>query len=118
MSEAPDLRLPQGQSFSVLLGLDPEGPMQLDDLHDWQKRCQVRKFGNKLPNGLIEEFEITTIQANDGSISGLLLFHADTSLWPVGMAEFDILFINGSSEDAQRIRTGIVTLEIQRSVTK
>lgn len=116
MAEAPNpIPFPQGQSFSVVVQLTED---DYDRVKTWGLQCEVRKHGNKLPNGLLAVIEPISLPGEGGSHNGtFLIYHTDTSKWPVGLIELDFLFKN-VGENAQRLRTNIIVFEVTRTVTR
>lgn len=79
----------------------------------WEVHSQVRKINNETRGGLIatlayhwEDIMLTR---------RLIVFEGDTSHWPLGLVESDVLLV---SSTGYKIRTKPLFLKIERGVTK
>lgn len=87
----------RGSSFEAVVRLPPS--VEANYFDTWQALSQLREEGNLTKEGLIGDL---TVKRLDGEPNIFLLSSNDTDKWPLGMAEFDILF---SSRQGRRIRT-------------
>lgn len=101
----------RGSSFSMSLKI----PDSIENgmFQGWQVKCQVRKKNNDFDNGFIAD--VACIWVDPITTRVLALQHDATDNWPVGEAEFDILFV---SPKGQRVRSNTWTIEIIRGVTQ
>ena len=101
----------RGSSFNVTMKI----PSDIADgmFSDWTLKCQVRKLGNEMPAGFIAEVPVFWLDPATTRFVGIK--HDATDSWPVGEAEFDVLFTSPSGE---RIYSRKIPFTIQRGVTK
>ena len=101
----------QGSTFSFALNV----PTTVANgyFRDWEVQAQIRRKGDASPRGLISSlgsrWEDSTLTRR------LFVFDGHTEKWPVGPAEMDIMFINGSG---YRLRAKTVQIDIQRGITQ
>lgn len=97
----------RGASFEAVVTL----PINVPDnyFEDWQALCQLRRAGNLTKQGLIGDLDFKWLGPREFVVSS-----NDTDKWPLGAAEFDVLF---SSRQGRRIRTKKVTVEITHGAT-
>lgn len=79
----------------------------------WKATAQIRKANNNLPSGMIAQLQC--YWTNESTTKQLVLSHDLTDNWPVGLAEFDVLF---ESVDGQSMRSSIMPVQIVRGVTQ
>lgn len=80
---------------------------------NWHPKAQFRKKGNDMPSGFV--FETTDITWVDSiTTKELTLTVKDTSKWPTGVLEFDVVL---TSPGGQTYRTEKQTVEIQKGIT-
>lgn len=85
----------RGSSFEAVMTL-PQSVAE-NYFAEWQPLSQLRKEGNLTKEGLIDDLTLTWLGPRE-----FILSNNDTDKWPLGMAEFDVLF---SSRQGRRIRT-------------
>ena len=98
----------RGASFEAVVRL----PSTVEENYfiEWQPLSQIRKEGDMTKEGLIGELTFKWLEPNV-----MLLSNDETDKWPLGMAEFDILF---SSNQGRRIRTKTLRIDIQAGPTQ
>lgn len=98
----------RGASFEAILTLPNSVAANYFD--NWQALSQIRKEGNLTSSGLIDDLELTWLGDRE-----FILKANDTDNWPLGMAEFDVLF---SSNAGRRIRTKTLRILIKAGPTQ
>lgn len=101
----------RGSSFKFSLKLPesvPDGKFA-----GWTPTAQLRKHRDDRADSLIATVavaweDITTTRT-------LVINHPDTSDWPLGLADFDILL---TAADGTKLHSATMFFDIQRSVTK
>lgn len=106
------IELPQGQSFSMIVSLGPD--VEIGEYKDWTAKCQLRRYQNRLPSGLLAEFPVEALDPDNTNL--YLLVHKDTAGWPIGKAELDLILTH-PSEDFH-LRTSKLNIDILRGVTQ
>lgn len=101
----------QGRTFSLIVTLDETVPV--GQYRDWPVFAQMRRFDNRTPAGLLSDLYITPL--NPDTTNQFLIYHKDTSDWPVGLIEMDIRFEN---EDNFVIYSETLTFDVERVVTR
>lgn len=76
----------RGQDFNVVLLLPVTVPEK--EFKDWVPSSQVRRRDNAGPEGLIANLAVSW---EDERCIALRFRHADTSKWPLGPAELDVV---------------------------
>ena len=80
---------------------------------DWEVQAQIRRKGDTSTKGLIStlahRWEDATLTRR------LYVFDGLTEKWPLGPAEMDILFINGSG---YKLRAQTVQINIMKGITQ
>lgn len=101
----------RGSSFNVTMKI----PSNIEDgmFKDWTVKCQVRKLGNEMPSGFIAEVPVFWVDPVTTRVVGIK--HDATDKWPVGEAEFDILF---TSPKGEKLRSRRIQFTITRGVTQ
>ena len=107
-------QIPVRRSFSLIVSVDTTLPAV--SFVNWTIQAQLRKANNNQPSGLLAELEVYPTASEDPNQLIFLLYHADTSSWPVGLVELDLAFIH--PEGDHTIMTQRRTIEITRSVTR
>lgn len=102
----------RGSSFEAVMSL-PDS-VEPNYFATWQALSQIRKEGNLTKEGLIADLDFRWLE-DGGQGRKFLLSSDDTDKWPLGMAEFDILF---SSNQGRRIRTKAVRVLIKAGPTQ
>lgn len=97
----------RGTTFEAVMSL-PDNVAD-DYFVDWQPLAMMRRAGQMTKAGLITEFDFKWIGPRQ-----FVLSTDDTDKWPLGMAEFDVLF---TSRLGRRIRTKTVTIKITDGVS-
>ena len=98
----------RGSSFEAVMSLPAS--VEVSYFATWQPLSQIRKEGNLTKEGLIGDLTFKWLEGNQ-----FLLSSNDTDKWPLGMAEFDVLF---SSRQGRRIRTKTVRVFIKAGPTQ
>lgn len=108
---ASPIRFTRGASFNALLKI----PTSIPDgfFANWTLRCQVRKAGSELSTGFIGEVSVSWIDPL--TTRTIAIKHDATDNWPLGGAEFDVLFV---SPNGEKMYTQKIAFTIQRGVTK
>lgn len=98
----------RGSSFEAVMSL----PLSVEEDYflTWQALSQIRAEGNLTSGGLIGDLELKWLGPRQ-----FLLSSDDTDNWPLGMAEFDVLF---SSNQGRRIRTKTLRINIKAGQTQ
>lgn len=107
-------QIPIRQSFSVIVSVTTTLPAS--NFADWLVHSQIRKMNNNQPSGLIADLQVSPIQTNEPNELQFLIYHEDTSAWPIGLAEIDLAFVHPQS--GHTLMTQRRAVEITRSVTK
>jgi hypothetical protein len=101
----------RGSTFSFAMNVP--ATVATGYFRDWEVLSQVRRKGDTGAKGLIG---VLAHRWADATTTRLLyVFDGLTEKWPIGPAEMDILFINGSGF---KLRAKTVQLDIQRGITK
>lgn len=98
----------RGASFEAVMRLPPN--IEENYFAEWYALSQIRREGKLTKDGIIGELDFKWIGPNE-----FLLSSNETDKWPLGMAEFDVLF---SSKQGRRIRTKTLRVMIRDGVTK
>lgn len=101
----------QGRTFSFLVSLEDTVPVGF--FKDWETKAHLRRYQNRLPSGLLADLYVEPIDPENSN--QFLIYHEDTSKWPLGKAEMDFLFIH--PDGSYKIPTVSVTFNIVRVVT-
>lgn len=112
MVDDEPILIEQGRSFVFLTSLENDVPVGF--LRDWTGKAQLRRANNHQPSGLIADLTLDIVDANVSN--DFVIYHLDTSLWPLGLAEMDVQF--SRSDSPFKIPTRIVSFKIIRSVTR
>lgn len=101
----------RGTTFSFALAI----PEQLEDgfFKNWVPAAQIRKARNDQPNGLIAK--LACFWADPETTRVLIVHMLNTSHWPTGPAEMDILL---RSVTGEVLRSTIQPFNIHRGITK
>lgn len=98
----------RGSSFEAVMSL-PQS-VQEDYFAEWQALSQIREEGNLTKEGILGELDLKWLGPRQ-----FVLSSDDTDKWPLGMAEFDVLF---SSKQGRRIRTKTLRILIKDGPTR
>ncbi len=98
----------RGSSFEAVMSLPTS--VAADYFVEWQALSQLRREGILTSSGLIDDLTLTWLGDRE-----FILKAEDTDAWPLGMAEFDVLF---SSRQGRRIRTKTVRILIKAGPTQ
>jgi hypothetical protein len=98
----------RGSTFEAVISL-PESIAE-NYFAEWQALSQIREEGNLTTDGIMGDLELSWLGPRQ-----FMLKTDDTDNWPLGMAEFDVLF---SSGEGRRIRTKTVRIMIKDGPTK
>lgn len=117
--DTPSTPFKRGSTFSFLLQL-PDG-VEDDQFKDWTLKAQLRKQGNSQQSGFVTELECNWVE--DSKSKTVRVYKADTSTWPTGLLEMDIVFTAPvSTEDPtavpEVVTSATVVFDIQREITK
>ena len=101
----------RGSTFNFAMAI----PTELADgfLQDYTPEAHLRKARNDLPSGFIAKLDC--FWADPSTTRILVLYHALTEKWPVGLAEMDVLF---RSSSGHVLRSKLFPFIIQRGITK
>lgn len=103
------LEFARGASFEVIIRLPAN--VEPDYFKTWMPLAQIRREGNLTKKGLIDDLNFKWLP----DTNTFLLSLDDTDKWPLGMAEFDVLF---SSNSGRRIRTKTMRIKIRAGATR
>ena len=80
----------RGNPFSAIVTIPAE--VKDDALADVLFKAEIRKEGNSLPSGYVDELNVVwhDTEEDEGNIRALALSAKDTSHWPLGMLEYDV----------------------------
>ncbi len=108
---ASPIEFTRGASFQFVMKI----PDKIDDgtFFNWTLRCQVRKEANEAPSGFISEVPVYWLDTT--TTRALAVKQDATDNWPIGPAEFDVLFTSPAGE---RVRSKRVPFHIVRGVTR
>lgn len=97
----------RGSTFEAIMSL----PSNVEDDYfvTWQPLSQIRAEGNLTKEGIMGELTLKWLGPRQ-----FVLSTDDTDKWPLGMAEFDVLF---SSRQGRRIRTKTIRILIKDGPT-
>ena len=99
----------KGSTFEAVMSL-PES-VQDNYFQGWQVLSQIRRAGQLTKEGIFAEFDFKWL----GNVHRqFVLSTDDTDKWPLGLAEFDVLF---TSNTGRRIRTKTVQIKITAGVS-
>lgn len=101
----------RGSTFSFALNVPTT--VATGYFRDWEVQAQIRRKGDTGTKGLIATLAHRWEDAT--TTRRLYVFDGLTENWPIGPAEMDILFINGSG---YKLRAKTVQIEIQRGITQ
>jgi hypothetical protein len=77
--------------------------------------AQIRKYQDSTEEGLIADLVFEWIDPEDAR--SFTIKCTDTSDWPLGLAEMDVL-LTGPGENGAKIGTGTVLIQITRGITQ
>lgn len=97
----------KGSTFEAVMSL-PES-VQDNYFANWQVLSQIRRAGQLTKDGIFGEFDFKWLGPRQFSLTT-----DDTDKWPLGLAEFDVLF---TSNTGRRIRTKTITIKITAGVS-
>lgn len=97
----------RGSTFEAVMSLPESVPE--DYFLNWQPLSQIRRAGQLTKAGMIGEFDFKWLGPREFSLTT-----DDTDRWPLGVAEFDVLF---TSTTGRRIRTKTVQIKITAGVS-
>ena len=100
----------RGTTFSFMFAIPDELPNGY--FKDWVPSAQLRRAMNNQPDGLIAN--VSCFWADPATTRYLIVHHTLTQRWPLGNAEFDILFQSSSGE---RLSSTTALFNIQRGIT-
>ena len=111
MAVATPLPFKRGQTFSFSMRI----PDSIADgfLASWQPTAQLRRARNDSPSGLIAEIACYWLDPDTSRVLGF--HHHPTDGWPLGPAEFDVLF---TSAGGQTLRSNTILFDIVRGITR
>jgi len=101
----------RGSTFSFALNVPDT--VASGYFRDWEVLSQIRRKGASGTKGLIATLASRWEDATQ--TRRLYVFDGLTEDWPVGPAEMDIMFINGSG---YKLRAKTVQINIQRGITQ
>lgn len=101
----------RGSTFSFSFGLPTSVEAGL--FAGWALRAQIRKANNNMPSGLIAD--LSAFWQDKDLANKVVIFHSLTDKWPLGLAEVDVLLIDGGG---QKIRTKKIVFNIVSGVTQ
>jgi hypothetical protein len=109
----------QGATFSFLLQLP--SLVSEGQLAGWTLKSQIRRQGNDQVSGFIADLEASWVDAEKAMT--VRVFKSDTSQWPVGICEFDVVFtapVDAENPTAARevIKSVNVYVNVLGSVTE
>lgn len=102
----------RGTSFSFLLQIPDT--VEDDFFEGWTLRSQARRNENNQPNGFIAEVSAEWIP--DSLHKQIRIAFSDTSDWPIGMMDLDVLFSDTVTTD--KIASKTIIFEIVPEVTQ
>lgn len=97
----------RGSSFEAVMTLP--NSVEAHYFDTWQALSQIRKEGELTASGLIGTLTLTWLGPRE-----FILKTNNTDTWPLGMAEFDVLF----SKEGRRIRTKTLRILIKAGPTQ
>lgn len=100
----------RGSTFAFTLKIPDNIPNGF--FKSWVPTAQLRKEKNSSPAGLIAQIEC--FWADPSTTRYLVIYHGMSSGWPVGRAEFDVLFQSSAGE---KIRSTTKIFNIERGIT-
>jgi len=90
--------------------------IQPNEMQDYIPSAELRRIQNAGEDGFIAALDCSW---KDGSQHTVLTFLAhDTELWPLGPAEFDVLFTGTGNKEGFKFRSAPVQIEIVDGVTR
>jgi hypothetical protein len=98
----------RGSTFEAVMTL-PQSVAE-NYFSSWQPLSQIRREGNLTSEGLIDDLTLAWLGPRE-----FILSSNDTDEWPLGIAEFDVLF---SSNQGRRIRTKTLRVLIKAGPTQ
>lgn len=101
----------KGATFLAYLTIPSEYPRALFD--NWELKSEIRKRKNPTPRGFIDELDVAWAPQMGSHV--LSVYKKDTSKWPTGPAEVDIMLISPQGEVVQSSK---VLFQIIRGVTQ
>lgn len=102
----------QGRTFAYVIGLDTD--IKPDFFRDWSVKAQIRRYQNRTPSGFLADLEVTKLPDPDTNL--FLIYHADTSKWPVGKVEMDFLLTHDTGSFKLPSETRV--FNVKRVVTR
>ena len=107
-------QIPVRRSFSLIVAVETTLPAA--SFADWTVQAQLRKANNNQPSGLLAELAVYPAESDNPTQLLFLLYHEDTTNWPVGLVELDLAFTHPVNPHV--VMTQCRTIEITRSVTR
>lgn len=100
----------RGATFNVTLAL----PTYVAAGHfaDWTATAQLRRFEDDSLKGLLADLDFEWVDPVDAR--SFVLSANDTADWPLGLAEFDVMF----EKDGRKVRTKTTQIRIKRGITQ
>lgn len=100
----------RGATFNVTMAL----PSYVATGHfaDWTPTAQLRRFEDDSAKGLLADLTFEWTDPEDAR--AFTLTATDTADWPLGLAEFDVMF----TKDDRKVRTKTTQIRIKRGITQ
>lgn len=108
--DATPVTFKRGATFSFMFNLPAEADLSI--FKGCRLRSQIRKARNDLPSGKIADLAVFWL--NPLKNDKIVIYHAHTERWPLGLAEVDIQFI---TPDGISIPSTNLIFNITRSIT-
>jgi len=100
----------RGPDFNVTLALPTY--VAPGFFSDYTGTAQIRRYQDDSEEGFIANLTFAWVDVEDAR--AFTLVNQDTSEWPLGLAELDVILEN---TDGKKVGTATVLLKIERSIT-
>ncbi len=100
----------RGATFNVTLALPSY--VVAGHFSEWTPTAQLRRFEDDSARGLLADLDFAWVDPVDAR--SFTLTANDTAGWPLGLAEFDVMF----EHEGRKVRTKTTQIRIKRGITQ